>query len=122
MTEQPLDELAARKIMEGAREIARGHRRLAREEAEGVAEEKVSDHEERMHVPTRDMSPLTAVPFPEESIPDPHLKQMVEMIEREGLSEGAAAAAMGYPLSLAHRELSRYYARHERLCQEWATP
>src|SRR5687767_13219073 len=46
--------------------------------------EVVPEHERRMHVPVRDMSPLTAVPFPDEKIPDPQLKQMVELIEREG--------------------------------------
>lgn len=91
-------------------------------EVRGEMAEIVPDHERRMHVPIRDMSPLTAVPFPERTIPDPQMKQMVELIEGEGLTVAAVAEMFGYPFSLTSRELARYSARHQRMCLEWSLP
>jgi hypothetical protein len=108
-----LDDYPVREILE------LGRRWSAR--MDGKAHRAVEDHEERMHLPVRDMSPLTAIPFAGEQIPDPDLARIVELVS-EGESLSSAAAALGHPLVLVERELARYYARHRRFCQEWALP
>jgi hypothetical protein len=116
MPQRP-DDLPARELLDLSQRW--GQRFDAR--AQHRATEAVGEHETRMHLPTRSMEPLTALPFAGEKIADPDMAQIVEMVS-QGESLASAASAMGYPLVLVERELARYYARHQRFCQEWALP
>src|SRR4051794_35901071 len=66
------------------------------------------------HVPGPRTGQLTAVPWPEDRIPDEHLAKMVEQLETTGAELAAVAQNLGYPPSLAERELARYQGATRR--------
>lgn len=104
-----------------ALEVGRRWGERADTNAKVRAGEAVDAHVQQMHIPKRDMSPLTCLPFAGEKIPDPDMAHIVEMVS-QGDTLASAALAFGHPLVLVERELARYYARHRRFCEEWALP